>query len=227
VGLGSLLFGFNGRISRGQYWLGCMGAGVGGTVIMFAVAMMFAPPPDLPKGEVGPNAALGALAMGLVMLAMSWSGFALQVKRFHDRGKSGFWALVPAVPVMMITMEVLGGVASNAPAGQVVPAILPWLGVLMLINLWFFVDLGLLPGTSGPNKYDHTPGAGGGTGRGMPLFGGAPQPSSAAAASIFGNAEQAIDRAVAEQARAAVRTEMAAARATGAGPAGFGRKPAG
>jgi uncharacterized membrane protein YhaH (DUF805 family) len=39
VGLGSLLFGFNGRIGRGQYWLGCMGAGVGGMVIIFALGI--------------------------------------------------------------------------------------------------------------------------------------------------------------------------------------------
>jgi len=223
VGLVSLLFGFNGRIGRGQYWLGCMGAGVAGMFIVFALGLMFAPPPDLPKGETSPNAAFGALSMGLVMLAMSWCGFALQVKRFHDRGKSGYWALAPVVPVMMITVEVIGGAATNAPIEHVVANSLLWFGALMLINLWFLVDLGMLPGTDGPNKYDHTPG--GGSGGGLPAFTGAPKAPSAAAASIFGNAEQAMDRAIADQARAAMRSEMAAARAATPAPSGgFGRK---
>jgi uncharacterized membrane protein YhaH (DUF805 family) len=180
----------------------------------------------LEKGAVNPNAAVAALAMGLVMLAMSWCGIALQVKRFHDRGKSGFWALAPVVPAIMIAVEVIGGAATNAPVEHVVGATMPWIGVLMLINLWFLVDLGMLPGADGPNKYDHTPGSSGSDLTApSPIFAGATRETAMAATSIFGNAEQAMDRAIADQARAAMRAEMAAVRASTPPPGGgFGRK---
>jgi uncharacterized membrane protein YhaH (DUF805 family) len=219
VSLVNLLFGCKGRISRTQYWQGCTGAGAGGAVLLFASALMLAPTEE--KAGAG---ILGAIVFAILMVLLSWCGFALQVKRFHDRGRSGYWAMAPAVPLTMIVSAVLSGVATDAPAQVVVPQILPWLGILMLINLWLFVDLGLLSGPPGPNKYDHTPGAGGGA---LPIMpsgasaGGAPAP----AGSDFSNAELAIERAIAAHARAAAASAAAhAPRPAGGGS--FGRRAA-
>ncbi|MBC7769798.1 MAG: DUF805 domain-containing protein, partial [Phycisphaerales bacterium] len=151
----SLLFAFQGRINRRQYWLGSMGVGVGGAFVFFSLGLIFGPG----AGSPSEASVVILLLSSLVFFLMGWSGLALQAKRFHDRGRSGYFALAPFVPWVMIATAVIGGVAADAPAQQVVPSILPWLGVLTLINIWFVVDLGALPGTDGPNKYDHTPSA--------------------------------------------------------------------
>jgi uncharacterized membrane protein YhaH (DUF805 family) len=158
VNLFSLLFGFQGRITRAQYWLGSMGAGVASALIIFTFALMFAPmgASKTAPAEMSPAA---LIAFGAVMMAMGWCGLALQVKRFHDRGRSGYFALAPLVPWVMIVTAVVGGAATDAPAGHVAAQTLPWFGVLGLMNIWLLIDLGLLSGTNGPNKYDHTPSA--------------------------------------------------------------------
>jgi uncharacterized membrane protein YhaH (DUF805 family) len=217
----NLLFGFNGRINRSQYWLGILGVSVGGTMLLMALSFALMPPPDAPKQAAANAAPMMALLFALFMVAMSWSSLALQVKRFHDRGRSGYWALAPLAPVTMIVMSVAGGIAANDP-GQAAGAVMPWFGVLMLINLWLFIDLGLLSGMDGPNKYDHTPSDGGGF-----KLGGAPGAASTSAASIFGNAEEAMDRAIAEQAHQTQAQAMAPARvATSGGAPSFGRRAA-
>lgn len=217
MNLVSLLFSFHGRINRLQYWLGNLATTVGGFVLNFAAVLITAPSPAAAKASGG---ALTALTLGLVMLAMGWCGLALQVKRFHDRGRSGYWALAPFAPTLMIAMAVVGGAATNAPANVVIPQILPWFGILMLISLWLFVDLGLLAGTDGPNKYDHTP----------------PGPSGEAPTpwrSSIGGAAQAMERAIASSAAAATPAPAPAPRPvmasspprTGAQPS-FGRRAA-
>ena len=34
----------------------------------------------------------------LAMIPMAWIGLAIQVKRWHDRNKSGWWCLIALVP---------------------------------------------------------------------------------------------------------------------------------
>jgi uncharacterized membrane protein YhaH (DUF805 family) len=216
VGLFNLLFGFRGRITRLQYWLGSAGAGIGGAILFFAFSLIIVPA-DASATPTPTQATMAMLSFGVVSLLMGWAGLALQVKRFHDRGRSGFFALAPLGPWMMIVMTVGGGIATDAPATVVVPQILPWLGVLMLVNLWLVVDLGLLSGTSGPNKYDHTPGSSGGGG--APVVPGAPRRGG----SSLGGAEAALERALAEQ---KLRAQAAPHRPTPARPAAASAQPA-
>jgi uncharacterized membrane protein YhaH (DUF805 family) len=135
------------------------------------------------------------LVLGLIMFAGGWAGLTLQVKRFHDRGRSGWFALVPFLPALMIVTTLMGGVATDAPAEAVVPHILPWIGIGMLINLWLFVDLGCLAGTDGPNKFDDN----------------SPPPAArektsdgASGAAMLGGALSAMDRAIEAQGRPAM-----------------------
>jgi uncharacterized membrane protein YhaH (DUF805 family) len=228
VGLLPLLFGFNGRINRAQYWLGTIGVNVVNWVVMLTMAGASAVPADK-----NPAAALAAASSQLAMVlpisvAVAWMAMALQVKRFHDRGQSGWWSLLPVAPILFLVADVFAAVA-NQWAPERLVASMGWsLLALLVISLGFFINLGCLRGTDGPNKYDHTPGGGSG-----PLFapGGSPSSGSSAASSLFG-AQSAIDRAVAEQARAVAtpRPTPAAAPATtaprSAAPGSFGRKPA-
>ena len=88
----NLLFSFHGRANRAQYWLGNLGAGFLGTLAIFFAAFIVAPHNGVkPDPFAQTMLTLGAFAP--IMLAMAWAGVAIQVKRFHDRGRSGWFAL--------------------------------------------------------------------------------------------------------------------------------------
>lgn len=96
----SLLFSFEGRIGRLAYW----GAYVANFVMFIAVGMA------LGLGDMAViDPATGAMespggGTGLVLLGVSlvsiWIALAINVKRFHDRDKSGWWVLIGLVPVI-------------------------------------------------------------------------------------------------------------------------------
>lgn len=81
-----LLFSFDGRINRAKYWLGTVIAWVFGAV---AVALL-----QTVGGTIGLLVAIAAY------VALIWVGFAVLIKRWHDRGKSGWWVLIVFVPLI-------------------------------------------------------------------------------------------------------------------------------
>jgi len=95
-----LLFSFDGRATRWDYWRGilCLIFGfmtlVGATMV--PVRMMLGEMEDL-----GPSAAVvfGTVSL-ILMVPMFWIALAVQVKRWHDRGKSGLWVLVGVIPYL-------------------------------------------------------------------------------------------------------------------------------
>lgn len=82
-------FGFDGRARRRTYWL----AYVLPTVVVCLGAGVFDYRNGDMDGGLGPAGLLAALACALPFLAGT-------VKRCHDRGRSGWWLLVCAVPVV-------------------------------------------------------------------------------------------------------------------------------
>lgn len=244
MGLVSLLFSFRGRINRVQYWLGSIGTGFGGMMLFFLLGVLFLPSGEIPKTSAGVAQMLSTvgLVMGLPLMLISWVGMALQTKRFHDRGRSGLWVLLPMLPVTMIMISVASSVASGAHPEQVASSIGVWVLLLQAINLFMFVDLGCMPGKEGPNKYGAPPGGGlsGGAPAGGPIPGQAAPSKAATAIPGMGltSAESAIDRAIAARAKqaqapAAQAPQRAAPRPLGpapmasmgsAAPGSFGRK---
>ena len=75
------LLSFHGRIGRKPYWLYTLAA----MVVTMAVNIL-----DAANGS-------GALGMALAVLLI-WPGLAVSAKRWHDRGKSGWWNLVWLIP---------------------------------------------------------------------------------------------------------------------------------
>lgn len=225
----SLLFGLKGRINRAQYWLGVSIAGVGGMVLFFLLAAMTLPAGNFAKGTVDSVAALHLISsmgvsFGLPLVLMGWIGSALQVKRFHDRGRSGLWALAPMVPAFMLMSSIVGGLLTGAHPEHIASSAGLWFILLQVVQLVMFVDLGCMPGKAEANKYGNPPGGGLGGG-GAPAGGvtGPSQPSRASTSPVPGmgstltSAESAIDRAIAEQ-----RKQSPAA----ASPASLGPRPA-
>ena len=77
------LLSFNGRISRKPYWL-----------YLLATTLLSAAAGALDAGSDAP-AISGALGILLI-----WPGLAVSAKRWHDRGKSGWWNLVWLIPLI-------------------------------------------------------------------------------------------------------------------------------
>lgn len=96
---------FEGRIGRQTWWLSQLlmsiilmipyGIAMG---IMFATTDTSGPEPQ-PSGL---GLAVGGLIMLVVFVAAIWASLAINVKRWHDRNKSGWWVLLSLVPLANI-----------------------------------------------------------------------------------------------------------------------------
>jgi uncharacterized membrane protein YhaH (DUF805 family) len=127
-----MLFSFEGRMRRRDFWLCLICLAVLHGLLFSLVAAMFFPiwmttSSYDGRGTVWP--AWWALMVAPPMLAahflLLWPRIAVGVKRCHDRDKSGLWLLLLLIPFF------------------------GW--------LWALIDLGLLDGTPGPNQYGPSP----------------------------------------------------------------------
>jgi len=88
----SLLFSFNGRIRRQQFWLASIGVGVVYGIV-YAIVMML-------MRNGGAMAMVGSLIMLVFLVAYLWAALAIQVKRWHDRDKSWVWIFISFIPIV-------------------------------------------------------------------------------------------------------------------------------
>ncbi len=98
-----LLFSAQGRIGRARFWLGivCLiGLDIVAGIIL--KVMSFALPGEVT--EDGSFHVSGAAAIPYIVIVFAtlglfvWSSICLNIKRYHDRGKSGVWLLVIFIP---------------------------------------------------------------------------------------------------------------------------------
>ena len=86
--INQILFSFKGRIGRKAYWLSFLGMMVALFAVIFVLAL----------------AGVGEDVIGLVTLViyipLIWMSLAVQIKRWHDRNKSGWWVLITLIPVI-------------------------------------------------------------------------------------------------------------------------------
>ncbi|MDB5814284.1 MAG: hypothetical protein JWN23_1401 [Rhodocyclales bacterium] len=102
--LKQIWFSFEGRIPRKVFWL----YGFLLLLPVYAVAgIAFAISPKL--GIV--------VAVPIYILAI-WVGFAMQIKRWHDRDKSGWWMLLSLVPLLNIWALVETGFLRGTEGGN-------------------------------------------------------------------------------------------------------------
>lgn len=89
--LSQLLFSFEGRIPRSTWWLS--------SIVLSLVNMAV-------MTTIGPLADEKSLGAVMLIPLLAWLAFvviaalALQVKRWHDRDKSGWWILIGFVPII-------------------------------------------------------------------------------------------------------------------------------
>jgi len=183
MGLGHYLFSFRGRINRAKQWAALLVALA--HYILLGVALSFTigggPIVDLLDGKTTlaaiaatPQAhAFAALFLALELLGL-YIGLAIATKRLHDRNKSAWWLLVfialplvlqiPAImamPTMFAHLAALmHAIQAHAPPPPMpleTPLVTISRGAATIIGLWAFVELYILKGTEGDNRFGPDP----------------------------------------------------------------------
>ena len=139
---------FSGRAPRSEFWWYCL------LVIVASIVAMIV------ESVVGLRAILppyGPLTM-LILLATFIPTLAVQVRRLHDRDRSGLWLLAFYIPYVALLLAMPG--ASGLTGGG------PDMGLAALAGMLSLVVLGIgltllvffvLPGTPGDNRYGPNP----------------------------------------------------------------------
>jgi uncharacterized membrane protein YhaH (DUF805 family) len=84
-----------------------------------------------------------------------YPGYAVAAKRFQDRDKPGQTALYGLVPVLIASLLQAFGLTGTPQE----PNALGWICTLvtMGVGIWFLIELGILKGTPGPNRFGGDP----------------------------------------------------------------------
>jgi uncharacterized membrane protein YhaH (DUF805 family) len=143
----SALFSFNGRLRRQHFWISwliLLGAGVVLGWIPF---------------------------LGIILsLAMIWPNLAIVVKRLHDMGKSGWFAVIPWVANIIGFVMIIGAVGTAiitnpgafesedpAVALSMLGSMMGGLAVMFLVNIAFLLWIGITDSQRGDNKFGPNP----------------------------------------------------------------------
>jgi len=142
---------FSGRIPRLWFWVGlCTLAAISPFSIWSAMrGNPFAKGLELVR-SLGVAGLLWAIVLLLPLAA-------LMVKRLHDRGKSGIYALLFYLPAFLTTLRALDfNPPQLAQFEYWLSWVIWWTGAA---GLFFLIDLGFFGSKSGSNKYGPQPGA--------------------------------------------------------------------
>lgn len=149
--LQKILFSFEGRIGRGTYWLAILALVVALLVLTLA--------PFLLNSEEAAVLMLALTSQFLWLLSL-WPILALGAKRLHDRNKSGWWLLVFWLLPFALFCGGFSIVFFDDPrtgrSGDFSTGLIVALASLPPA-LWGIVELGILPGTKGPNPHGADP----------------------------------------------------------------------
>ena len=176
----SYLFSFKGRINRARIWLflvicicvdivlGVIAAyGFDWSVTLKSFVAVFkdmTPGQELDLHKIAAPAMTGTsypaiAAMAVIYLLVVWAGFAIFVKRLHDRGKSAWWLLL----YWLLPLALQAFMFATAPSildaimGVRTPLGHAAYGVATLISLWVFIELYFFRGTRGDNRFGPDP----------------------------------------------------------------------
>ena len=91
------LFGFDGRFRRSQWWLSRLWV-IGIFLAGLALASLFGGPAHDPE-QTTPGDLVWMSLFALALVVSTWVNIAGTVRRWHDRGKSGWMTLVALIPI--------------------------------------------------------------------------------------------------------------------------------
>jgi len=136
VTLSELLLASDGRITRAQWWYGALMLNGGMVFAAWLERVCFSATPVL------------HVLLPILFILLAWPAYCVHSKRFQDRDKPRGYA---AAIVVLQMAGVILLVSGHKPFDQ--------LGLLLLagLALWTVVELGVLKGTDGANRFGHVP----------------------------------------------------------------------
>jgi uncharacterized membrane protein YhaH (DUF805 family) len=143
--LANLYTTFDGRISRQPFWIGMIALTVVMIVLLYIVSFAGA-------GFVA------RLIVFIIQLAFLYPSAAVMVKRLHDRDKPGWYAAILLGLSILNGLTNLFGLTGNPLDPNALDFILGL--AVLVVAIWFLIELGFLRGTAGPNQYGPDPLAG-------------------------------------------------------------------
>jgi len=147
--MGSLFTTVEGRIGRKQYWIGSILLFVA-TMALALIVVAVSGAASLARADGGSSG-----AMTLVTIVILAASIPIVVKRLKDRNKSPHYAWLLYGPAIISTIGERVGFTGTPTEPN---ALGYWLALLsLIIGIWFFVELGFLRGTTGPNGYGPDP----------------------------------------------------------------------
>ncbi|MBN8920445.1 MAG: DUF805 domain-containing protein [Rhizobiales bacterium] len=141
---GYLFTSFEGRIGRKPYWIG--------VIIMIVISLAV----TLVLGlAVGLQGRVFMILSFVVQLVLLYPSSALMVKRLQDRNKPAWYVALILAPLLLQGLTNIIGITGD-PFNQ---GMLDYLFAIWLfvVGVWFFIELGCLRGTVGPNQYGPDP----------------------------------------------------------------------
>jgi uncharacterized membrane protein YhaH (DUF805 family) len=142
--LGQFLFSPAGRTSRSQFWLRWFLPVVAIHIVLWIVIAIGA---AADSTTVATTFFVIWIVFSLLTL---WPSIAVQVKRIHDRNKTGWLVLAYWIPSGLQTILFAAGASDNW-AGTILNLITAGVGI------WFFIEFGCMRGTIGANQYGPDP----------------------------------------------------------------------
>lgn len=138
-----LLTSHRGRINRAKWLAATIALAVGSRLVA-----------AIPAGfDTGPSI---KFVITILLLNLWFApGYALAAKRFQDRDKPGRTALYGLIPMQAAMLVWLWGQFGTLAE----PNALAWIcfAVELGTNLWFLIELGMLKGVRGPNRFGNDP----------------------------------------------------------------------
>jgi uncharacterized membrane protein YhaH (DUF805 family) len=139
--LSYLFTSFDGRINRKPYWMGVL-IMIGAAIVLSIVVGFI----------IGFTSRAYMIYSLLLQLGLLYPSAALMAKRLHDRNRPTWWIALILVPSFFQSIASVMGDPAN-PGAIVLGLSL----IVFVIGVWFFVELGCLRGTIGPNQYGPDP----------------------------------------------------------------------
>lgn len=129
MGIQQWLFSFKGRIGRRDFWI---------WMVLWVVSMTL-------LFVLANNGMLDFQTAAFILVCLIWPTACVMVKRLHDRGRHGGWALLMVLAWMLLSgnWAILDGTLAWA-LGRLIP---------VAIIVVMMIDLGAMLGTQGKNRF--------------------------------------------------------------------------
>jgi uncharacterized membrane protein YhaH (DUF805 family) len=139
---GYILSSTQGRIPRSQWWAGL--------VVLVIIAVVL----GLIIGWVLGPTTIGIIATLILQIILIYPAYCISAKRFQDRNKPGSLALIGIGLGILQTLARLAGLSNPFN-----PTAVDWILniALIIVGIWYLIELGILRGTIGPNQYGPDP----------------------------------------------------------------------